>query len=177
MGCSKQLLPLSGKPVIRWCLDGLLDGGVNDIIVVLGPAGGKIEEAISGYRLRIAWNKDPTSDMAGSLRVGLKALPDQTSAILVMPVDHPLVSPRTIKALLATHPEDPDRIIIPVHQGRKGHPVVLPRPVAEELYTLETLRDVVRRDSTRLRMVEVNDEGILLNLNTPDDLREIKSRY
>lgn len=177
MGCCKQLLYISGKPVIRWCLDGLHTGGVNDIVVVLGPTGGKIADVISDYGLKIAWNNDPTSDMAGSLKVGLKALPDRATAVLVLPVDHPLVSPRTTRVMLATHPEDPGRIIIPVHQGRKGHPVVFPRPVVEELFTLRTLRDVVRRDSARLRLVEVDDEGILLNLNTPDDLREIRSRH
>ena len=176
MGSSKQLLELSDKPVIRWCLDGLKAGGVDDIVVVLGPTGRQIEAAIEGYGATIAWNSDPASDMAGSVRVGLKALPVQTTAVLVLPVDHPLVSPHTIKALAAAHRQDPARIVIPVHQGRKGHPVLFPRPVVEELHGCATLREVVRRDSERLRLVEVDDEGILFNLNTPADLQALEAR-
>ena len=176
MGCCKQLLPLADKPVIRWCLDGLLAGGVDDIVVVLGPTGRKGGEAIAGYPLTIAWNPDPGSDMAGSVKAGLKALPDRTTSVLILPVDHPLVSPQTIQAMVKSHLEAPGRITIPVCRGRKGHPVILPRPVAEELFTLPTLREVVRKEHGRVRLLEVDDEGVLANLNTPGDLREIAAR-
>ena len=176
MGRSKQLLLIADKPVIRCCIDTLLVGGIKDIIVVLGPTGREISEAIDDYSLEILWNKDPQSDMAGSVREGLKVLDRKASAVMVFPVDHPLVKVATIRAIIDSHDEHPDRIIIPVHNGRKGHPVIFPRKVIEELFSLYTLRDIVRKDDERLQLTEVDDEGILLNMNTPEDFREIKAR-
>jgi len=155
----------------------MLAGGLNDIVVVLGPSGKETRKAIEDYDLAIVWNHGPESDMAGSLRVGLQALPMQTTSVMVLPVDHPLVSPQTIKTMLENHLEDPGRITIPVHQGRKGHPVIFPLPAVEELYSLPTLKDVVRRDSARIGLVEIDDEGVLLNLNTPADLRRSGFRF
>ena len=176
MGLSKQLLLIADKPVIRWCIDTLLAGGVMDIIVVLGPTGREISDVIDDYSLEIVWNKDPESDMAGSVREGLKVLDQKASAVMVFPVDHPLVQVDTIRAIIDSHGDHPDRIIIPVNKGRKGHPVIFPRTVIEELSSLDTLRDIVRKDDERLQLTEVDDEGILLNMNTPEDFREIKVR-
>jgi molybdenum cofactor cytidylyltransferase len=177
MGRSKQLLSLAEKPVIRWCIDGLLAGGVEDIIVVLGPTGREIAEEIKEYSLTITWNKNPESDMAGSVREGMKALPERSSAIMVLPVDHPAVKPETIRIIAASHKKFPDRIIIPVHNGRRGHPVVFPRSIMAELDSLATLRDIVHKDDERLKQVEVDDEGVLFNMNTPEDYRKIEARF
>ncbi|MBU1639496.1 MAG: nucleotidyltransferase family protein [Proteobacteria bacterium] len=177
MGRSKQLLPLAEKPVIRWCIDGLLAGGVEDIIVVLGPTGRAIAAEIKDYSLTITWNKDAESDMAGSVKQGLKALPEKSSAIMVLPVDHPAVKPETIRTIAHSHREFPDKIIIPVHNGRRGHPVVFPRSVIAELEALPTLRDIVHKDNERLKQVEVDDEGVLFNMNTPEDFRKIEARF
>ncbi|MBU0480094.1 MAG: nucleotidyltransferase family protein [Proteobacteria bacterium] len=177
MGQSKQLLSLADKPVIRWCLDGLLAGGVDDIVVVLGPTGREIANAIDGYSVRVVWNTDPDSDMAGSVRQAISALPEKATAVMILPVDHPAVKPETIRIIADTSQKFPDRIILPVYKGSRGHPVVFPRPVIEELDTLPTLRDIVHRSAGRLQQIEVDDEGILLNLNTPEDFREIVARF
>ncbi len=176
MGCSKQLLRPADKPVICWCIDALRAAGLEDIIVVLGPTGGEIHDTIKGYSLEIVWNTDPESDMAGSVKACLKALSDKTNNVLILPVDHPLVSAQTIKTIVKTHLEYPECIIAPIHNGRKGHPVIFPRTIIEELYTLPTLRDIVRRDDRRVQLIEVDDEGILLNMNTPQDFREIEQK-
>lgn len=177
MGCSKQLLPLADKPLIRWCLDTLLAAGIDDIIVVLGPSGKAIAAAINDYDLKLVWNTEPASDMAGSVRAALGKLPLPTSSVLILPVDHPWVAPSTITALMEVHGRQPEKITIPVHLGRKGHPVIFPRSVIKELHSHPTLRDIVRKQSSRLQLVEVADEAILHNLNTPADLQKSTTRF
>lgn len=176
MGRSKQLLPLAHKPIIRWCLDALLDAGLKDIIAVLGPTGQEITDHIKDYPLKIVWNKDPESDMAGSVKEGLKALNNKTSAILIFPIDHPMVSANTIKTIINTHTTFPDKIIIPTHKSRKGHPTLFPRSSIQELFTLPTLRDIIHKEPKRIHLVRVQDEGILLNMNTPDDYLKIHGK-
>ena len=173
MGRSKQLLPLANKPAIHWCLDALLDAGFQDITVVLGPNGHEIADHIKEYPVTTVWNNNPESDMAGSVKVGSQALKN-ASAILIVPVDHPLATSRTIKKLIDTHSRHPDKIIIPLHDNRKGHPTLFPKPIIDELSTLPTLRDIIHKNAQRIHLVKVEDEGILLNMNTPDDYKKIQ---
>jgi molybdenum cofactor cytidylyltransferase len=176
MGSSKQLLELADKPVIRWCLDALLDAGLKNIIVVLGPTGQAIIDPIKDYPLEIVWNTDPESDMAGSVKAGLKALGNKISAILVFPVDHPLVAAETIKTMINTNAKLPDKIIIPTYNDRKGHPVIFPRTLIEEIFTLPTLRDIIHKEPQRVHLAAVHDDGIILNMNTPPDHQKIQNK-
>ncbi len=173
MGRSKQLLPLANKPAIHRCLDALLDAGLQDITVVLGPSGKEIADHIKEYPVTTVWNNNPDSDMAGSVKVGLQALKN-ASAILIVPVDHPLATSSTIKQLIDTHSRYPDKIIIPAHNNRKGHPTLFPKPIIDELSTLPTLRDIIHKDAQRVHLVKVEDEGVLLNMNTPDDYKKMQ---
>lgn len=176
MGCSKPLLPLGGKPVIRWCIDTLREVGLSELVVVLGPDGAQIAVALADLPVTLAWNNVADSDMAGSVRSGLARAHPEAATMLIYPADYPLVAPLTIRRLLAEQEEYPEQIIIPIYQGRKGHPVFFPRAVLAELDHLATLRDLVHRDPDRLRMVAVSDEAILLDMDTPADYQQLLDR-
>ena len=59
MGTSKQLLPLADKPVIHHCLATLLASPARPLVVVLGPGGEAVQEAIAPFPITIAWNRAP----------------------------------------------------------------------------------------------------------------------
>lgn len=177
MGSSKQLLPLANKPVIQWCLDGLIDAGLKEIVVVLGPTGQEITEYIKDYPLKIAWNNEPESDMAGSLKIGLGRLHKKISGVLVCLVDHPLVSSETIKTILDHHSLYPDKMIIPSYLGQKGHPTLFPRDTINEIFFFPTLREIVRKNPHKVHLVNVLDESVLHNINTPDSYQKIQSQW
>jgi len=169
MGSPKPLLPLGDRPVVCRCVDYLVRGGVEDIVAVLGHDACDLEAALSGLPLSFAYNPEPESDMAGSVRAGLRALSGDVGGVLVCLVDHPLVSARTVRTLLNHRARYPDCIAIPVFQGRKGHPSLFPRAVLDELSGASTLRDLVRRDANRVRLLEVEDAGVLMDMDTPRD--------
>lgn len=175
MGSLKPLLPLADRPVIRWGIDALLAAGVDDIVVVLGPNGAEIAATIDSLPLTVAWNLEPASDMAGSVRTGLSALRADASAVLVCLADHPLVSAATMTLLMEAHRRRPDKIIIPLHDGRKGHPTLFPRQVLEELNGASTLRDIIRKDPGRIELCRVRDRGVLLDMDTPGDYEEMQT--
>jgi len=177
MGRSKQLLPLGPKPVIRHCLDGIISAGILDIVVVLGTDGEEIAAAVSGMPVRTVVNPDPRSDMAGSVRLGLRQADRASTGVLICLADHPLVSSGTIKGLLNVHHSGPDSILIPLYQGRRGHPTLFPRKAIEDIFSLETLRDVIARRAGSVRAMDVDDEGVVLDLDTPEDYERIKRRF
>jgi len=173
MGSLKQLLPLSGKPLIRHCLDTVLASGVCDIIVVVGFHGGEIAKAINELPLRVVFNKLQGSEMADSIRAGLPEAAQSSTGIIVYPCDYPLVAPETIATLCKEHDKCPDRIIIPVHNGKKGHPALFPRDVINEMFEGITLRDIMKKDPGRLCLVPVPDSGTLLEVDTREDYEKI----
>lgn len=176
MGSSKQLLPLGPKRVIRHCLDTVIAAGIKDIVVVLGIAHGEIEAAISRLPVRTAVNNDPNSDMAGSVLLGLRRTGPDPTGVLVCLSDHPLVSAGTIAMIVDTHRSHSDSIIIPLYKGRRGHPTLFPRPVIEDIFRGKTLRDVIAAHAGQVRTIDVSDEGVVLDMDTPQEYDQILRR-
>jgi len=174
MGTSKPLLPLADKPVIHHCLDTLLATPARPIVVVLGPGGEAVQEAIVPFPITLAWNRDPEGDMAGSVRAGLALLPPDCTGVLIHLVDHPLVTIATVQALCDAHLTTPQHIIIPTCNGRQGHPTLFPRAILAELTPTATLRDIIKKDQTRVLRVPVPDTGIFLDMDTPADYEALR---
>jgi len=177
MGRTKQLLLLGDKPVVRRCLDALLDAGVRDIVVVIGVQGGDIAETLRGTPVSILVNDVPNSDMAESMRIGLRGLGLKPTGVLVCLSDHPLVSTKTISALCNEHRADQEKIIVPVYNGRRGHPTLFPATIIQELFSGMTLRDIIRSNPQRVRSVEVDDEGVVLDMDTEEDYRNMAGKF
>jgi molybdenum cofactor cytidylyltransferase len=173
MGSCKPLLPLGDETVIERCLKTLRHGGVNDIVVVVSLHGEDVARAARGHTVRIVVNPDESGDMASSIRVGRDTTPPETSGIIVALCDYPLVAPGTVQALIDQHRKHPECIITPTCTGRRGHPLLLPRSILEELTEGKNLRDLLKKDSTRIRDVILDDPGILIDMDTPDDYRTV----
>ncbi|MDA8101290.1 MAG: nucleotidyltransferase family protein [Nitrospiraceae bacterium] len=173
MGRLKQLLPVKGKPAVRCCAETLVAAGIADIVAVVSAEGDDVAEALNGLPVRIVRNRNPMSDMAGSVRTGLRALGGGVTGVVVLPADHPLVQPSSIADLLHEHIFSPRRIILLLHKGRRGHPTLFPRPVIDETLDGYTLRDVIDRHAGQIRMIVVDDEGAVLDMDTPPDYERL----
>jgi len=177
MGRPKQLLSLGPKTVIRHCLDSIIGAGLKDIVVVLGGDDGAIAGAIDGLPVKTAENRDPGSEMAESVRLGLRQIDAASTAVLVCLSDHPLVSPETMRRLVAACGEHPGGIIIPLSKGRRGHPTLFPRTLLQEVVSGRNLREVITGHSGDVLSIEVNDEGVVLDLDTPEEYERVKGRF
>jgi molybdenum cofactor cytidylyltransferase len=173
MGRMKHLLPIGDRSVIRHCLERIVSAGINDIVVVLGLNGRDIANDVLGFGVKIVINPDPESEMAGSVRCGLRLVDASSTGVLVCLSDHPLVSQETFGTLLRHHYENPDRIIVPFHHGRRGHPTLFPARVIEEIFSGIRLNEIVNRSPERLIRADVIDEGVLLDMDTPEDYRKV----
>jgi CTP:molybdopterin cytidylyltransferase MocA len=173
MGQPKQLLPLGNKTVIRHCLDNLVAAGIKNVVVVVGRGGSEILDSMKDLPVQIVFNENPESEMAESVRIGLSALTQSSSGVLVHLSDHPLVSSGTLKSIVQCHLETPDKIIIPQYKGKRGHPSLFPKPVIDEVFNGLNLRDIITRDSSRIRILSVDDEGVILDMDTREDYEKI----
>jgi molybdenum cofactor cytidylyltransferase len=173
MGRSKALLAPAGRSFLSRVTDALLKGGCDPVMVVVrDEAGGEATEARALGLQRVV-NPDPSEGPITSLRAGLAALPADVTGCAWCPVDFPLVRSDTVAALLLSFAGAPDCIVVPSHGGRRGHPVVFPRPLFPRLAEpglAEGARTVVREHPHRVT-VAVDDPGILTDVDTPEDYR------
>jgi molybdenum cofactor cytidylyltransferase len=156
-----------GGSFLEACRD-LLDGAGARPLVATLPHGYAVDE-VAGLRCLPLPEAD--LEMLSSLRWGLRHLisdPDW-EAVVVLPVDHPLVAVETIATLVEAGAD----AAIPVHGGKHGHPVCLSRDVAEGIAREElgggNLRDIIRTVGSV--DVQVDDPGIHANCNTPEALK------
>jgi CTP:molybdopterin cytidylyltransferase MocA len=114
--------------------------------------------------------------MAESVRVGLGAVDGSSTGIFICLSDHPLVVTATLNAMGREHNVSPDAIIIPMFQGRRGHPTLFPRFILEELRIHSTLRDVINSHKDKILFFNVADEGVVMDMDTPEEYQKILER-
>ncbi len=166
MGRPKQLLPLGEEPAVVHCLRSITGAGIEDIVVVVGSGGDEILKAIDAFPVTAVRNEIPEADMARSVRLGLDKVGNGAFSVFVCLCDHPLVRPETLVALSLYQRERPDAIVIPCYGGQKGHPTLFPRLFLEEIGTLPTLRHIIRRHREMVSVLDVDDEGTVLDMDT-----------
>lgn len=169
MGTPKPLLDLDGEPFIEAAIRALREGGCQDIVAVV--ASDDVRAAARSAGARTA-DGAPDGEQIESLRRGLDALGSEVDAVVVLPVDHPRVATSAVRALLDAWRRDPAAIVRPVHDGRPGHPTVFPRPSWSSLRAPslpEGARSILGGE--RVVDVVVDDPGVLVDIDTPDDYR------
>lgn len=169
MGRPKALLRVGERSFLRAGVETLAEGGCDDVVAVV--ASSEVEGEARAAGARVVWNDAVASEQIDSLRLALRGANDDATAAVVLPVDHPLVRPETVGMLLATHAARPDALVRPTHRGRPGHPTLFPRTVWRALLD-DTLprgaRSVVDEPDTATLDIPVEDEGILIDIDTPE---------
>ena len=163
MGCPKACLPLGDNTSLATIALACREAGV-PALVVTGAHRQAVTEEASRCELDVIQNPGWASGRTSSIQVGWRAA--GRTAVLVWPVDVPFVHPGTVRRLLGGASRRPRT---PAFRGRRGHPVLLPACVREEVLALgpdQALHDVTRLGAEE---VTVEDEGILVDLNTPFD--------
>jgi molybdenum cofactor cytidylyltransferase len=178
MGRSKALLPWHGQTVISHhkALIDMIDG--IDAWTVMQPH----DEPLSRELDTISWPQDqrlinpkaPECDMLESMTCGVEGILDYTTryhTIGLALIDQPMIRPETFRHLYGASFSTPEFILQPAYKGRRGHPVLLPRKIAEELlsYEGESLRSFLEGWSAVRSTVSVNDPGIITDMDTPEE--------
>jgi molybdenum cofactor cytidylyltransferase len=173
MGSPKALLYYEGKTFIARICAAFLSAGVDELIVVLGARAEELRQALPAHpALRTVVNPRYFQGQLSSLMTGIGALSPDSEAAVVNLVDHPLVTAETIKALIASFRAAPLPILIASYQGRRGHPVLFSSQVYGEILAApldQGAKVVVRKDPNRVREIQIDDPGILADIDTPED--------
>jgi len=172
-GGKKLLTPIDGEPLLDRTISALLNGGVDQVIVVVSPDAEELKRDVNAFSDARVWpvvNPDPSRGMFSSLQSGMAEA--QGDALLVLPADMPFVQSGTIAILLDVFAAKP-AIVSPRYQGKRGHPVILPPSLRDEIRAADptlTLHDILKRHPDLRVDVDVTDRGVGRDVDRPADL-------
>lgn len=174
MGRSKPLLPFGGQTALARVVDSFRQAGIDRIAVVTGHQAEQLEPLLRELGVEAIANPAYQRGMYSSVQAGIAALPAAVDACLLLPVDIPLVRPATIAALAANFAAQPTPITYPRFGGRRGHPPLIARSLFAEILAgkgdggLHALLQTHQAAD-----VDVLDEGIVLDMDTPEDYAQL----
>lgn len=176
----KLLALLDGCPVVRRTAEAALAALPRPVVAVLGAHEEAVEAALAGLDLTLVRNRAYADGLSTSLKAGIAALPDHDAAI-VMLGDMPLVSPTLIDRLASTFSEAEAKpaSVVPVHDGRRGNPVLLNlRLLRDGIASLSGDRGAGPLLAGRPDVVEIDgDPSTSLDIDTRDALAEAQDHF
>jgi len=175
-GQNKLVAEIDGVAMVRRCVMTLQDSGIKNVIVVTGYQQEKIEAALAGLDVQFVHNVDYVDGQGGSVSAGVAALTDDNGAALIALGDMPDISQALVKALIADHmalPNSHSRISFPVHDGKRGNPVIWGRAFFEDLKQLagdRGGRQILGMNTAAINSLGWHEDSIHQDIDTPADL-------
>jgi molybdenum cofactor cytidylyltransferase len=174
MGVQKLLLPFGGKTVIAHIVDQLLASTIGKVHVVVGHQGTRISRELSGRPVSIVNNPNYKSGMLSSVRCGLRELPRECKAVLVALGDQPSITSKLIDQMLKSFADTEKRILVPLYDGKRGHPILFSEFYRTEILTHYDnlgLRGLLHAHSDDVFELTVSTSAVLSDMDCPEDYR------
>ncbi|MBV8632524.1 MAG: nucleotidyltransferase family protein [Silvibacterium sp.] len=183
MGEAKQVLRLGERTLLEQTLRNVRAARVDPVVMVLGAAAEAIRAQLPAELLsetRLALNLEYETGMASSLRVGLAAVGSEVNAALIVLGDQPFVLPGTLDQVVGEYRRTRAQIVVPVHDGSRGNPVLLDWSLFGEAMALEGdvgCRAIFGKHPNGIVYVEVDDPGILMDIDSREDYESARQAY
>jgi molybdenum cofactor cytidylyltransferase len=175
MGTAKQLLPWGATTILGHVVDQLLgSGAIDEVCVVVASDADRTKEELNNRPARIVTNPDPEGDMLSSIRCALRELPSECLAVMVALGDQPNITCELIGKLVQTYRIAGKGILVPAHQGKRGHPVLISTRYRDEILTCYNnlgLRGLMHAHGDDLLEIEVPTSAVLVDIDSPEDYR------
>ncbi len=181
MGDFKPLMDLNGKPVIVRTVESMLSAGVSPVTVVLGNRADEVTQvlqaAIPPEAIRIALNPDyATTDMLTSIKIGIRALPEDCAAFFLLPGDMPAVRKSTYDRIRTEMEATHAAAVFPLIQGFRRHPPLIRTDIIDEILAFAGsggLKSFWNQYKGVVAQAPVDDPGCWLDMDTLEDYQRL----
>ena len=177
---NKLLAPLGGRPMVRAVADELVGSSVRPVVIVTGHEAERVDEALAGAGVRLVHNPEYRQGLSGSIRAGIEALPESSEAAVICLGDMPLVTSAHVDRLVAAFdPAEGREICVPVFEGKRGNPVLFARRFFDEIAAVRGdvgARHLIGEYEEYVCEVVMDDRAVLVDVDSPQALREIEDR-
>jgi molybdenum cofactor cytidylyltransferase len=176
MGPGNKLLePIAGKPIVAHVAGAALKSGADPVIVVTGFDAPRVAVALGELSVTIVHNAAFDDGLSSSLKAGLSALPPDSDGALILLGDMPAIEGSVLSALMAAF-TGRDAICVPVHDGRRGNPVLWGAAYFDEIMRLSGdvgAKSLMARHSEHVTEVPAGSDSIFADVDTPADLARL----
>lgn len=185
MGRPKLALPIGGRTVLERVIQNLKAGGIDRVLVVLGPHVAGLQLLAEAAEADVLLLAAETPDMRATVEHGLGWLeqtyhPRPDDAWMLVPADHPTLGVGVVRSLILARDHTPGvSIVIPTHQGRRGHPTLIGWshvPAIQQLPPGRGLNEYLRQQKAVTLELPVDDPDILVDLDTPEDYARLAGK-
>lgn len=176
MGFPKALMPTGNSFFLYEVYRKLVEAGVTPVHIVINTGlrsslEAQMEKFTQG---KFVLNSEPQKGQIHSLQLGLlEAQANGAEAVMVALVDQPSIHDDTIAEIAGASLLNSDKIVVPTFEGKHGHPYVIPAKYFDAFIKAPehcTARDVIQSNESALSFAEVEDEAVLLDADSPEDL-------
>jgi len=174
MGSQKLLLPYGQSTIIETVIDNVLNSSIDHVMVVLGANQEEIQDTLEHKPVQFCHNRKHEQGMLSSVICGIRALPPDAVSALIYLGDQPGIHPAVTNTVIEAYSEELFGIVIPVHMHRRGHPLLVDMKYRTEIERLdleEGLRSLRHHFPEDVLEVEVNEPGILVDIDTREDYK------
>ena len=177
MGQPKLLLPVGPSTVIGRVITALQSSGIHSTAVVVRASDTGLRDALQTFGLDPVVPSTDPADMRASIEHGLRWIeqtqqPTENDAWLLLPADHPILDATLIQRVCDTWRSTRADVLIPTHQGRRGHPLIARWPTVAAVRALPAdvgVNHWLRDPLTRVTEWPIDDPRILCDLDVPAD--------
>jgi len=184
MGALKQILPFADSTILETTVNNLIKTELLDgeIRIILGAKAEKIYPHIKDIineKIRVLVNEDYKTGMLSSIKRGLKDLDSDTEHILITLADKPMIAPETYNLIIQKYLEGSKKIIVPVYDDVRGHPVIVSGELVPQIKKFKNsrfgLRNLTKKHPEQVLYFPVDDENIIRDIDYFDEYKKYKN--
>jgi len=177
MARDKLLLEVGGLPVIERILRAAKSSLLDDVILVYQNA--RVRAIAEKYQVRTVYNDSAHEGQSAAVRLGVRESRPDTDAFMFLVGDQPFLDSDTINTLIDQFEKNPQQIIVPVYNGKRGNPVIFPVLFRDDLLALEGDRGgrvLIEKMGDRVKLVAIEDGNAGIDFDTEEEYERIKSK-
>ena len=175
-GGNKLLKKINDSTMIENVVKSAVSSEADEVVVVLGYEAEKIKEVLKKFSCKFVYNPDYKSGQSSSVKVGVKFVMNYADAVMILPGDIALITPRSINLVIDEYKRSKSPIVVASYQGRAGHPILFDRSLFNELMEIneETmgLKAVINRHKDVVKKVDVGSDEVLIDIDTEEDFKK-----
>ncbi len=176
----KPLIKINGKTFLQHIAGQIRKAGIEKITVVAGFRAEKIIRESGLDFVKFVVNKNYQNGQFSSLQTGIKNLPEQCEGAVVCLGDQPQIKAEWIEQIIAAARISNAPVVTPKFRTRRGHPIYLAASLFREILTMtptQTAHDLIQNHQDEIVDVAIQNDAILVDADTPQDLRKVKAYF
>jgi molybdenum cofactor cytidylyltransferase len=178
-GQNKLLLPVRGVPLVRRSVLTVVGHPFAEVVVVTGHESARVETALDGVPVCIAFNPRYEEGQMTSVRAGIGALSQPAAGVMVCLADQPSLTTDDLATIARAFLERTGcAVLVPTFRGARGNPIVLSSASLSDILGREAnfgCKQFVAKNADLVTTFAMPNDHVLIDLDRPEDYEALRA--